>query len=76
MGITMDTWYPCQVSYPLYHIIGIFSKYVVVIQSTPNLTYNIYTIVNNEFPFHKSFILDFGADTHVCNNIDRVIGSI
>ena len=26
---------------------------------------------NNEFPLHESFILDSGADMHVCNNINQ-----
>jgi len=30
----------------------------------------------DDFPLHDSFILDSGADTHVCNNVNRVIGSI
>jgi len=25
---------------------------------------------DNEFPLHESFILDSGADTHVCNNVN------
>src|SRR5436309_4775284 len=31
---------------------------------------------NEEFPLRNSFILDSGADIHVCNNIDRAIGPI
>ena len=31
---------------------------------------------DNEFPLHESFILDSGADTHVCNNINRATGPI
>jgi hypothetical protein len=31
---------------------------------------------NEEFPLRSSFILDSGADVHVCNDISRAIGSI
>ena len=31
---------------------------------------------DDEFPLRESFILDSGADTHICNNINRATGPI
>ena len=31
---------------------------------------------NNEFLLYDSFILDSGADTHICNNVNRATGPI
>ena len=35
---------------------------------------SVFATENNddEFPLRESFILDSGADTHVCNNVNRV----